>query len=373
MKLVSITSALLVAAAISLAPRGMSADAPTNAAASDKPAAKSALSTSDALIAKGKGLEVKRSQLDDAMINIRASAAAHGQPLPPEQVPMIEQQVLQRIIQVQLLEDRATEADKAAGLRAATGRFESLRTNSPSVESFNRQLKAMGTTADELRHKMIQESTAEAVLERELNINVDDNTVKKFYDDNPTRFEQPEMVRASHILLKTSDDSGELSQDKKDAKHKQAEDLLKRARAGEDFAKLAQQYSEDPGSKDRGGEYTFPRGKMVPEFEAAAFSLKTNEVSDIVTTQFGYHIIKLSEKIPAKKMELAQVSPNIKEYLKQQQIQDRQREVQGFLDKLQKDANVAILDEQLKPQELPPAALPAGHPTVPPAKKTEKN
>ena len=84
------------------------------------------------------------------------------------------------------------------------------------------------------------------------------------------------------------------------------EGLLKRARAGEDFAKLAKEYSEDPGSKDKGGEYKFPRGQMVPEFEAAAFSLKTNQVSDIVTTSFGYHIIKLSEKIPAQKVELRQ-------------------------------------------------------------------
>ena len=84
------------------------------------------------------------------------------------------------------------------------------------------------------------------------------------------------------------------------------EGLLKRARAGEDFAKLAKEYSEDPGSKDKGGEYKFPRGQMVPEFEAAAFSLGTNQVSDIVTTRFGYHIIKLSEKIPARKVEYRQ-------------------------------------------------------------------
>src|SRR6185369_15353442 len=112
----------------------------------------------------------------------------------------------------------------------------------------------------------------------------------------------------------------ELTEDKKTAKRKLAEDLWKRARAGEDFAKLAKEYSEDPGSKELGGEYTFPRGKMVPEFEAAAFSLKTNQVSDIVTTQFGYHIIKLSEKLPAKKVEMAKVSQDIKDYLKGQAV-----------------------------------------------------
>src|SRR5207245_5522008 len=130
-----------------------------------------------------------------------------------------------------------------------------------------------------------------------------------FYDENPAKFEQPEMVRASHILLNTKDTAAgtELTPEQKAAKRKQMEAILKRARDGEDFAKLANEYSEDPGSKDKGGEYTFPRGKMVPEFEAAAFSLQTNQVSDIVTTPFGYHIIKLSEKIPPHKVELAKV------------------------------------------------------------------
>lgn len=373
MKKSTVLLALLVAGASFTAPRGFSATAPSNAPAATTPASKPVDLFADTVVAKGKGMEVKRSQLDEAMINIRSSAAAHGQNLPPDQVSMIEQQVLQRLIQVQLLMARATEADKAAGQQAATVRYDAVRTNAASPEMFTRQLKAIGTTPEELHRKMVDESTAEAVLERELKISVSEPDVKKFYDDNPSKFEQPEMVRASHILLKTRDDSGELSEDKKAAKHKQAEDLLKRARAGEDFAKLAQEFSEDPGSKDKGGEYTFPRGQMVPEFEAAAFSMKTNEVSDIVTTQFGYHIIKLSEKIPAHKVEFAKVDSNIKEYLKQQQIKERQTEVQGFLDKLQKDADVAILDDNLKPQQAPPGGLPTGHPAIAPVKPAVKN
>src|SRR5437763_13727165 len=111
------------------------------------------------------------------------------------------------------------------------------------------------------------------------------------------------MVRASHILIATSDPATgtEMSESEKKAKRKIADDLLKRAKAGEDFAKLAKENSEDPGSKDKGGEYTFPRGQMMPEFEAAAFSLNTNQVSDVVTTPYGFHIIKLYEKIPAHK------------------------------------------------------------------------
>jgi parvulin-like peptidyl-prolyl isomerase len=211
---------------------------------------------------------------------------------------------------------------------------------------------------------MLEESTAQAVMERELKINVSDSEVQKFYDDNPSKFEQPEMVRASHILMSTRDPdtNKELSEDQKAAKRKKAEEVLKRAKAGEDFAKLAKEYSEDPGSKDRGGEYQFARGQMVAPFETAAFSLKTNEVSDIVNTEFGYHIIKLSEKIPAKKVELAKVSTDIKEYLKNEQLKKRQQDFLDYLQKLKKEYHIEVLDENLKIKETaanePPAIIP---------------
>jgi parvulin-like peptidyl-prolyl isomerase len=191
-------------------------------------------------------------------------------------------------------------------------------------------------------------------LERELKVSVSDDEVKKFYDENPSRFEQAEQVRASHVLIGTRDQAtgGDLTDDEKKAKRKLADDIRKRAAAGEDFAKLAKEFSDDPGSKDNGGEYTFGRGKMVPEFEAAAFSLNTNQVSDVVTTQFGYHIIKLSEKIPAKMISLTEVADDLKEGLKSQELQKQLRET-DLLEKLQQDASVEILDEKLKKIELP--------------------
>jgi len=313
----------------------------------------------DAAVAKGKNVEVKRSQFDDAMAGLKATLASRGQALTPEDAAVAEPQVLARLIQIQLLLAQANDADKADGKNATTKRIDDMRQHWGGEEGLNRQLKAVGTTQEEMRSKMLEETTAEAALERQLNIKVNQDDIKKFYDDNPAKFEEPEMVRASHILLSTRnmDTNTELTEEQKTAKHKLAEDLLKRARGGEDFAKLARQYSEDPGSKDKGGEYQFPRGQMVPEFESAAFSLKTNEVSEIVTTTFGYHIIKLSEKIPAKKVEFAKVAPDIREYLKQQQMQKRQQELKDYLAKLQKDAKVEILDEKLKVKETsePPA------------------
>jgi peptidyl-prolyl cis-trans isomerase C len=339
-------------AALALAPAFDAAAATADSPAPAKVAPKISDLFPDVLVAKGKGVEVKRSQLDDAMVSIKSSIAARGQDLPPDEMNRLEQQILDRLIQVQILLLKATDSDKAAGKENCAKRIDGIKTRAGSEEVLNRQLKAMGTTEAELQAKMTEEITAQTVLERELKINVSENDIKKFYDDNPSKFEQPEMVRASHILLSTREPetNKDLSEDQKAAKRKKAEEVLKRARAGEDFAKLAKEYSEDPGSKDKGGEYQFSRGQMVSEFETTAFSLKTNEISDIVTTQFGYHIIKLSEKIPAKKVELAKVAPDVKEYLLQQQMQKRQQDVQDYLNKLKKDSEVQILDESLKPK-----------------------
>ena len=186
------------------------------------------------------------------------------------------------------------------------------------------------------------------------------------------------MVRASHILLSTVDPETKspLADEKKLAKRKVTEDLLKRARAGEDFAKLAKEFSEDPGSRDNGGEYKFPRGQMVPAFETAAFSLTTNQVSDVVTTQFGYHIIKLSEKIPARKITLdetiegVKVSDQVKDLLQRQQLD---KVLPDYIQKLQKDAKVEILDEKLKQagEMLEARKSPAGDTAAPVGKKPE--
>ncbi len=206
-----------------------------------------------------------------------------------------------------------------------------------------------GETLDQWKKQRVDQMTIPVVLERELKVNITDDDIKKFYDDpaNISDFEQPEMVRASHILLLTQDPTTHepLPADKKAEKKKEMEDILKQAKSGTDFAELAKKYSEDPGSKDKGGEYTFPRGRMVKEFEDTAFSMKTNEISDIIETSYGYHIIKLSEKIPAKKVDLSEVKDGIKEHLVQEQFQ---KLVPPFTSKMVKDADIKIMDDKLK-------------------------
>jgi peptidyl-prolyl cis-trans isomerase D len=114
--------------------------------------------------------------------------------------------------------------------------------------------------------------------------------IERAYNDNITQYETPEQIRASHILLKT--------EGKDDAEVKvRAEAILKQAKAGADFAELAKKNSEDESTAPKGGDLDFfGRGKMVVEFDQAAFALKPGEISDLVKTQYGYHIIKLADK-----------------------------------------------------------------------------
>lgn len=308
---------------------------------------------SDPVVAKGKGFEVKRSQVDAALIGIKAGLNAQGRAVSPDQMLNFERQVLHDIIGLQILLGKATDADRAKGKELFAEGIARLKkqnnlTDAEFDEKLAGSLRVQGITRAEWDKQRLNQAIAGAVLERELKVNITDAEVKKYYEENPARFEQPERVSASHILFSTRDQvtGTELGEEQKKAKHKLAEDVRKRVVAGEDFAKLAKEYSEDPGSKDTGGEYTFARGKMVPEFEAAAFSLGTNQVSDIVTTQFGYHIIKVNQKFPAKKLTLAEVADDLKEGLKAQELQ---KELPAYLEKAEKEANVQILDDRLKP------------------------
>ena len=347
---------LFLSALIAVA--AFSAQAAANPSRTNAPAATIGTNTSpeaaiatlfgDPVIARGKGFEVKRSELDEVMTGLKSAAAAHGQTIPPEQAAGIESQMLSRLIQIQILLQKATDADKADGKKKAEAQLVTLVERAGSQEAFDRQMKAVGITTDDLRSKATQEATAMSVLQRELGVMVTDAESKKFYDDKPAEFEQPETAHVRHILLLTMDPAtrAPLPDDQMKEKRKQIDGILKRVRSGEDFAKLATQYSEDPGSKDNGGELQpFARGQMVPEFEAAAFALNTNQISDVITTTYGYHIIKSLGKTPAKKVEYATVSDKIKEYLKTQKTD---KLAPAYLDKLKKDAGVEILDAGLK-------------------------
>jgi parvulin-like peptidyl-prolyl isomerase len=313
----------------------------------------------DPVIARSKGFEIKRSELDEVMMGIKSTAAARGQTISPGQLTQIEGRLLDQLIQVQLLLQKTTDADKSNGVQKTDLQMKALFEHFGSQEAFERQMKASGMTVADLRSKITQKLTAEAVLIRELNVTITDAEAKQFYDDtnHSADFEQPEMVHVCHIMLLTMDPvtHAPLTADQQQAKHKQIDDLLKRIRGGADFAALAKQYSEDPDSKGNNNEMTLVRGNpgIPPEVEAAAFSLTNNQVSDVITTAYAYGIVKLLDRTPAKKLALTDkvplsdttVAAKIKDFLTQQKVE---KLAPGYLEKLRQAADVQILDADLK-------------------------
>jgi peptidyl-prolyl cis-trans isomerase D len=146
-------------------------------------------------------------------------------------------------------------------------------------------------------------------------VTVPDADAEAFYKQNLTQYTTPAQARASHILFKTEGKD-------ENAVRAQAEEVLKKARAGADFAELAKQYSEDDSNKDRGGDLDFfGRGRMVPEFDAAAFAMKNGDISDLVKTSFGYHIIKMVDNQPEVVRPFDAVKAEIVDQLRWQRAQ----------------------------------------------------
>jgi peptidyl-prolyl cis-trans isomerase D len=151
--------------------------------------------------------------------------------------------------------------------------------------------------------------------------------VERAYNNSIEQYSTPEQVRASHILLKT--------EGKDDAAVKaKAEDVLKQAKSGADFAELAKKYSEDDSSAKNGGDLDyFGKGRMVPEFDQVAFTLQPGQISDLVKTQFGYHIIKVVDKKPASTKTLADVRQQITDQLAYERAQAQAADLSQKLQK----------------------------------------
>jgi peptidyl-prolyl cis-trans isomerase C len=299
----------------------------------------------DPVIATGKGFQIKRSQLDDAYMNYNTSLAASGGSIPEDRRAEVRSNLLQHLILTQILLQKATAADRAEVGKEVDDNIATARRTAPSPQAFDAQIKASGMTLAQVRAKAVDEQICKTVIQRATTngIQITDAAAKKFYDENPDKFQQPDMVRVSHILVSTIDPVTQtpLSAEQKKAKLQLAESLRDRAKKGEDFVTLVEKYSDDPGSKEKKGEYKFARHQMVPEFEAAAFSMKEGQISDPVETRYGYHVIKLLEKIPARHEEFSEVKQKIKDYLL---AQEAQKLLPAYLDKIRSEADVALLD-----------------------------
>ena len=321
---------------------------PVIAAEAEKPSGGGAVTGTgtlfaDETVARGKGFEIKRSQLEDAYMLFKANAASRGQPM-QEAPERIEQQLLDRLVTVEVLKTKSTAEDRTKAAARADKVAEEIRSKSGAPGNWERQLKAAGLTPEKFKTELVERATVEEVMEREVKafVTITTEQAKKFYDDNAERFTAPEMVRISHILIATQDNTtGQAyTESQKVAAREKADKVFARATAGEDYLKLVKEVSDDILSREKEGEYKFPRGGMVPEVEAASFSLQTNQISDVVTSPYGFHIIKLLEKIPPQKIEFTKVEERVKDSLMMVELE---KQMPAYLKRVKEDAGVELL------------------------------
>ena len=206
--------------------------------------------------------------------------------------------MLQQMIDTEVIYGEAKKENLLPSKDEVDKKFKELKKNIDSDETYKKNLEKIGINDEYLRNQQEQDL---ALQNYKSNFNkttkISDEEMKKYYEEHEKDYYRDE-VRASHILISTVDKNNKpLSEAKKKEAKKKAEDILKKAKSGEEFSALAKENSDDPGSGSQGGDLGyFAKGQMVPEFEKTAYALKIGEISDIVESQFGYHIIKSTDK-----------------------------------------------------------------------------
>ena len=293
-----------------------------------------------AVVARVNDKEIKRKELDAAVQALTAQMARRGREISPRDSSQLEHDVLEELVGRELLLQEGSKHVPADVDQKTQAQIELVKKQFGGEERFKEALAETGITPEEYARRVhdneIVQDAIEHLVDKEVKITPEE--IKSFYDKNPDQFRRSETVRASHILIRVPPGASDEVKKEKRAQIEAARALVK---SGEKFADVARKVSEDPGSAAKGGDLGFfPRGAMVPEFDAAAFSLKTNELSDVITTQFGYHLLLVTDRRPAEIMPFDEVKDRLGEYLKQRKGNEA---VRDHVAELRKTAKIEIL------------------------------
>ena len=290
------------------------------------------------VLARVNGETVSKTDFDRA---VSALEARNGGPVPPAQRDRIFRDVLDQLVDYKLLVQESRTRKIAATDAEVDERVKEIQKNFPSEDAFNQMLASRKTTIDQVRADIRQDITVQKLIANEITADktaVKPEQVTDFYAKNPDQFKQPERVRASHILIMVPEKADAAT---KAAARAKADDILKEVKAGKDFAALAKEHSQDPGSAQNGGDLGFfQQGQMVGPFNDVAFKLAPGSVSDLVETQFGFHIIKVAEKQTGRTVPLEEVRPQLEQYLERQ---NREHQTDAFVNGLKAKGKVEIL------------------------------
>ena len=288
------------------------------------------------VIARVNGEDVKKEDFDRIIHTMEGRA---GQPIPPDRRDEILRGAIDQLVVYTLL----SQESRHRGIKVADAEIDAkmgqLKSQFPTQDAFDKALKERGMTLDSLRKDARVDLSVTKLMEAETAAlpGPSDLEAKDFYEKNPDRFKQDESVRASHILIRVDEKADAAAKKKARA---EIDSVLKQAKAGADFAKLAQEHSQD-GSAAQGGDLNyFSKGQMVPEFDKVAFELKPGQLSGVVTTQFGYHVIKVVDHKPGRVVPFEESTQQIKQFLTEQK---KQQHSDAFIEGLKKKSKIEVL------------------------------
>jgi peptidyl-prolyl cis-trans isomerase C len=289
------------------------------------------------IVATVNGEGIPQSRVDILMEQQKQQMAAQaGGKMSEEQEKNLEQQVIDQLITEELLYQEAQERGVSISDSELNKEIDSLKSRYPDEESFKQALEQTGFNEESFRFYLERNLVIQKLLEQEVQTSqsITEEEMREFYNNNQDYFKTKEQVEARHILISTQ---GIENEEKQQEAYQRAQKIKEQLEQGANFAELAKEKSEGPSSSQGGNLGKFSRGQMVPAFEEAAFALDKGEISEVVETKFGFHIIQVTGKFDAGVQSFEEAKPNIRNYL--QRIK-QQEQYQTLIDKLREDATI---------------------------------
>ena len=270
-------------------------------------------------------------------LNIQlARAAQQGGQVSDDQLAALKNDILDSLIEREILYQQSQKVGIQVTDQIVDDQLAAIKKRFPSETEYKTALSKMNLSEDEVILQIKRGLSIKELIDQQITskIVITDEESKAYYDQNPQMFKQPEQIKASHILIKVDAKADDA---KKVEARKKIEAVQQKLKDGGDFAALAKEYSEGPSSTKGGDLGYFRRGQMVKPFEEAALAMKPNEVSDVVETRFGYHLIKVYDIKPEQTLAYADVKDKIIQRMKQEKVE---KEAVQYVDKLKKDAKL---------------------------------
>lgn len=300
-------------------------DQPVNAAA-------------DGIAARVNGVALYDRDLEGELNSQLQQALATGVTPSEEQIAQFRTATLDKLVNIELLFQKSEKEGVTIDKEMIEAQFEKFKGQFPSEEQFKGFLTELGFTEDEVKNQFRKNFSVQQFIKEQFSdkAEITDMEIREFYDSNQDKFLQPESARARHILIKVNEDDPQEEKDKKRAK---LENIRKEILGGSDFSDMAKRFSDCPSSEKGGDLGFFTRNQMVKPFETAAFGMMPGDVSEIVETSFGYHLIKLDEKRTAQTAAFDETKEQISGYLTQLKVNSA---IERYVEGLRKEAEVKI-------------------------------